>query len=215
MSAASGETAPGLWQRYRRLSLGTRILIWMILGAVAGAVFGERAEVVAPLGELFIRLLLLAAVPLVFFNLLSGLTSLSDVRTVGRVGVRILAFYFSTMIVALILGLLSMHAFQPGVGMTLREEHSGPVGEVPRVIDVLMDMVPQNIFRAFVDAKVAQLVVFALLLGVAALMLPVERRQQLHRMFDTISVLLRQLVEIILRGSSCGWARWASPPSRR
>lgn len=210
MSATSGKATSGFWSRYRRLSLGTRILIWMILGAVAGAVFGERAEVVAPLGELFIRLLLLAAVPLVFFNLLSGLTSLSDVRTVGRVGVRILAFYFSTMIVALILGLLSMHAFKPGVGMTLREEHSGPVGEVPRVIDVLMDMVPQNIFRAFVDAKVAQLVVFALLLGVAALMLPVERRQQLHRMFDTISVLLRQLVEIILRVGPLGIAALAA-----
>lgn len=198
------------WQRYRRMSLGIRILIWMLLGAVAGAIFGERAQVVAPIGDLFIRLLVLAAVPLVFFNLLSGLTSLSDVRSVGRLGARIMVFYFSTMLIALVLGLAAMHLLQPGVGMTLRQAATGPVGEMPRVIDVLMDLVPQNIFRAFVDAKVSQLVVFAVLLGIAALHLPLEKRQRLQRMFDAVSSLLRELVGIIMKAGPLGIAALAA-----
>ncbi len=73
----------GLYQRYSRLSLGVRILIFMILGIAAGILFGERALVVEPLGDLFIRLLMMAAIPLVFFNLVAGLTSLSDIGVLG------------------------------------------------------------------------------------------------------------------------------------
>ncbi len=210
MTTAVSTQPSSAWQRYRKLSLGLRILIWMCIGAGAGAIFGERAQVVAPVGDLFIRLLVLAAVPLVFFNLLSGLTSLSDVRSVGRLGARIMTFYFATMLVALVLGLVAMHLLQPGVGMTLRQAPTGPVGEMPQVVDVLMDLVPQNIFRAFVDAKVSQLVVFAVLLGVAALHLPLEKRQRLQRMFDAISALLRQLVELILKAGPLGIAALAA-----
>ena len=69
-----------IYRRYRKLSLGTKILIFMIIGVIAGVVFGEKATVVKPLGDLFIRLLTMAAFPLIFFNLLAGMTSLTDVR---------------------------------------------------------------------------------------------------------------------------------------
>src|SRR5262245_57775410 len=192
------------WQRYRRLPLGIRILIWMGLGVAAGAFFGERATVVAPIGELFIRLLIMAAVPLVFFNLVAGLTSLSDVRSLGRLGARIMTFYMSTMVLALVLGLLAMHLLQPGVGMTLKGDASMNVGEVPKLADVIMDLVPTNIFKAFADGKVSQIVVFAVLLGIAALMLPDEKRATLQRSFDALASLLRNLVELILRVGPIG-----------
>ena len=53
--------APSLWRRYGGLGLGTRILIWMVIGAVAGLALGERVAVVEPVGTLFIRLLMMAA----------------------------------------------------------------------------------------------------------------------------------------------------------
>ena len=86
----------GIYQRYRRLSLGAKILIFMGLGVASGLVFGEGATVVEPLGDLFIRLLLMAAIPLVFFNLLAAITSLADASILGRLGVKILVFYLST-----------------------------------------------------------------------------------------------------------------------
>ena len=84
MKNSNPQSKSNIYQRYRRLSLGTKILIFMAIGLVAGIIFGEQAEVVQPLGDLFIRLLMMAAVPLVFFNLLAGLTSLSDLRSLGR-----------------------------------------------------------------------------------------------------------------------------------
>ena len=79
-----------------RFGLGTKILIGMILGATAGAIFGTGAEIVEPLGDLFIRLLMMAAIPLVFFNLLAGLTALTDLRTFGRLSAKIVSYYLIT-----------------------------------------------------------------------------------------------------------------------
>lgn len=203
----SNPVSPGLlspWQRYRRLSLGVRILIWMVIGIAAGAIFGERATVLAPIGDLFIRLLIMAAVPLVFFNLVAGLSSLSGLDSLGRLGGRIVSFYLSTMILAMVLGLVTMNILQPGVGMTLKADPAADVGTVPKITEVIMDLVPQNVFRAFADGKVSQVVIFALLLGIASLMLPAEKRAPLQRAFDALASLLRQLVELILRAGPLG-----------
>ena len=187
-----------LYRRYRQLSLGVKILIFMGIGVVAGGVFGEQAQVVQPLGDLFIRLLLMAAIPLVFFNLLAGLTSLTDVRVLGRLGGKVIVYYLSTTVFALILGLAAMHLLQPGVGMALTEEVSESFGEVPSVIDLLVDLVPENIFAAFSEGKVSQIVVFAVFLGVTTLLLPAEKRQMLHKAFDVLAEVLRKLVEVIM-----------------
>ena len=92
MKNSDPQSKPNIYQRYRRLSLGTKILIFMVVGLLAGIVFGEEAQIVQPLGDLFIRLLMMAAIPLVFFNLLGGLTSLTDLRSLGRISLKISLF---------------------------------------------------------------------------------------------------------------------------
>jgi len=187
--------------RYRRLSLGARILIWMVIGVVAGLVLGERAVAVQPLGDLFIRLLVMAAIPLVFFNLLAGLTSLSDLTSLGRLATKTVAYYLTTTTIALVVGLSVMHWLEPGRGMRLSEDVGDTFGDVPQVGQIILDLVPENIFAAFAGGKVAQIVVFSVLLGVATLMLAPERRAPLQRGFDLVAELLRKLVDLIMSGS--------------
>ena len=201
---------PGLFTRYRRLSLGTRILLWMILGIVAGIAFGREAVVVAPLGQLFIRLLMMAAIPLVFFNLLAGITSLSDVRSLGRLGLKIGAFYSVTTATALTLGLITMNWLMPGVGVSLRQPVQDEVGNLPGLQDVILELVPGNVFEAFSAGRMIQVVVFALLLGIATLMLPSPEQRRLRDLFDLLTRLMRQLVELILRLSPIGIAALAA-----
>ena len=189
---------PRLYQRYRRLSLGVKILLFMVVGIVAGLVLGERATVVEPLGDLFIRLLMMAAIPLVFFNLLAGLTSLENIGVLTRLGRRILTYYAFTTATALTLGLSVMHWLRPGVGMALTGEVEDTFGEVPAVADVLLDLVPRNIFEAFATGNLSQVVVFAVFLGVTALLLPAEKRQTLQGFFELLAELLRKMVEIIM-----------------
>jgi Na+/H+-dicarboxylate symporter len=193
-----------VYGRYRELSLGVKILIFMLLGVFAGIVFGERAIVVQPLGDLFIKLLLMAAIPLVFFNLLSGLTSITDMRSLGRLGGKVLVFYTMTTVFALTLGLIAMHLLKPGVGMMLTEDVAESFGEVPGVVAFLLDLVPSNIFAAVAEGTVSQIVVFAVFLGMATLLLPAPKRAMLNSAFDTLAELLRKLVDIIMHFGPIG-----------
>lgn len=185
-----------------KMGLGGRILIGMLAGVVVGAVLGERAVTIQPLGDLFITLLVLAAAPLVFFNLLAGLTSLADTRTLGRLAGKTLGYFLTTEFIALSLGLAAIALLRPGDGIQLAEPvseaTSGPVGEAPSVADVLLDMVPTNVFRAFGDGNVVQLVILALMLGVATMALGNGPRTRLATLFEDAARLFRRLVHMIL-----------------
>ena len=175
-----------------------RILIGMLVGVALGAVMGERVAVLQPVGDLFINLLVLAAVPLVFFNLLAGLTALADVRTLGRLAGKTVGYYLTTDLVALSLGLGAAALLRPGDGIRLTEQVAGEVGTVPAFGDILLDMIPTNVFRAFSDGNVVQLVVLALLLGVATMALRGGARERLATAYEDLAGLFRRLVHLIL-----------------
>lgn len=187
--AGSGSSGTGL---------GTRILVGMVVGSAAGALLGERAVVVEPLGDVFIRLLVLAAVPLVFFNLLAGLTALTDLRTFGRLAGKIMSYFVVTDVVALCLGLGAMSLLRPGEGMRLTEAFDGELAAVPSVADVLLGLVPTNVVDAFAEGDVVQIVVVAVLLGVATLMVREEVRHRLASVYADVAELLRRLVDLVL-----------------
>ena len=172
-------------------------------GVVLGAIMGEGVAVLQPVGDLFINLLILTAVPLVFFNLLAGLTALADTRTLGRLAGKTLGYYLTTDVVALVLGLGAAALLRPGDGMQLSEQGAGAVGagqvgEVPGIAEVLLGMIPTNVFRAFSDGNVVQVVVLALALGVATMALRDGPRDRLATAYDDLATLFRRLVHMIL-----------------
>jgi Na+/H+-dicarboxylate symporter len=154
--------------------------------------------VVAPVGDLFIRLLLMSAVPLVFFNLIAGITSLSNIAILGRLGLRTFAYYLTTTAAALTLGLTMTSLLRPGQGMQLTEDVSEDFGQVPSVTQVILDLFPENVFRAFAEGNIGQVVVFAIFVGVTSLMLPSEQKSKLQDIFALIAELLRKLVGVVL-----------------
>lgn len=198
--SGSGAEASG-----KPMGLGSRILVGMVAGALVGAVLGERALVLTPVGDLFIRLLVLAAVPLVFFNLLAGVTTLTDLGTLGRLTGKILSWFAATKVVAILLGIGAMMALRPGVGMTLRGEVPD-VAEAPSLLQVVLDLVPANALRAFTDGNVAQVVVLAVMLGVATLHLPSASRDRLRGAYADLAELLRKVVDLILKVAPYGIA---------
>ena len=182
----------------RGIGLGTQILIGMGVGSALGVFLGEQVEVIQPIGDLFIRMLVLAAVPLVFFNLLAGLTALSDVRMFGRLAGKIMSYYVITDLIAISLGIGAMAILRPGVGMQLSEQVEGSVGAVPSVAEVLLGMVPTNVFQAFAEGNVVQLVVMSVLLGVATILIGGTAGQRLANAYQDLARLFRKLVDLIL-----------------
>jgi len=176
----------------------------MAVGGVLGATLGERVAVVEPVGTLFVRLLLMAAVPLVLCNLLAGLTSLTDLSAFGRVTGKIGAYFAGTKVVAALLGLAAVALARPGVGMTLDAAPARDVGEAPSFVDFLVDLLPTNVFAAFAEGNVAQVVVVGVLLGVATLMLPAAPRDRLRDLYADLAALFRKLVDLILKVAPVG-----------
>ena len=193
-----------LYSRYKGLSLGVKILIWMALGIVVGILFGDDAEALQPIGDLFIRLLFMSAIPLVFFNLIAGVTSLADFSTLGRLGFKTLFYYFATTSIALCLGLLIASIMQPGIGMQLSEPVSPSFGTVPAMSELILGLFPSNIFDAFSQGNIVQVVVFALFLGITILLLPEQQKDEIQGAFALLASLFRELVGLILRFAPIG-----------
>lgn len=191
-------------KKYFSLSLASRILIWMVAGAVLGLIFGERILWLQPVGEIFLRLLILAAIPLVIFNLLAGISAVGDINTFGRIGTKILGYYVLSTAMAIIVGLGVMSLFNAGEGMELRQDADTELDTVPNLVNIIMDMIPSNIFAALSEGKLIQIVIFTTLLGFATLYLRKDLREKMSEAYDNIAELMRSLVELILRMSPLG-----------
>jgi len=97
-----------------KLKLHWQVLIAMALGTIFALVFGENSLFVAPLGTIFMRLLKMIIVPLILFSITSGVASLGDSRTLGRIGTKTFVYYFATSIFAILVGLILTNIIQPG-----------------------------------------------------------------------------------------------------
>ncbi len=189
---------------YSRFSLGARILVFMVLGGVVGFFVGEPATAVQPLGDLFIKLLIMAAVPLIFFNLLAGMTGLADLKAFRRLLIKTFVFYGATTILAMTAGLSVISLVKPGLGMELTSNIDSSVDDIPIPVEILVGLFPENVFAAFASGNVSQIVVFSIFLGIATVLLPTDKRKTLSNGFALIAELLRMLVNIIMRFGPIG-----------
>lgn len=193
-----------VWGWYRRRSIGTQIFIGMAVGVVVGFWMGPSAERLKPVGDIFIRLLVMAAIPLIFFTLMSGLTTIKEAGFVGRLTARILVYYVVTSIIAFAIAIAVMDWMQPGAGFALKGSVKGEIGQMPSLATVVLDIFPNNIVQAFATGNVTQIVVFGVFLGIAALWLEERHRARVVAFFETGRALFVRLVGIIIAFAPIG-----------
>lgn len=190
-----------------RRSQGALILLAMIVGIIVGLVVGEPAKALEPIGQVFVRLLLAAAIPLVMANLLSGITGLSNIGLMGRVGGRFCLFFVISTFVAIALGIGFTELYGPGnnvAPLSASARDAVAAGKVPGLGDFLFNLVPDNIIAAFAEERVPQIIVFAFLLGTAVLFSPPDVRRTFHRGATVLDAVLRQLVSLIMLAAPIG-----------
>ncbi len=193
-----------LLKYYNKLSFATKVLLWMLVGAIIGLVFREDVMFLKPVGEIFLQLLIMAAIPLVFFNLLAGLSAVGTIESFGKIGLKVIIYYLFSTAVAITIGLTVMLFTKAGSGMALKGEVPDDIGQMPEVSQLLMDMVPTNIFKSFAEGNLIQIVLFAVLLGIVVLKLPQAQKEWFQTGFDKLAELMRKLVELILKASPLG-----------
>ena len=192
------------WGWYQRRSIGTQIFLGMAFGVIVGFALGPAAASLKPVGDIFIRLLIMAAIPLIFFTLMSGLTTIRDAGFVGRLTARILVYYVATSVIAFAIAISVMNAIQPGAGIHLAGEVKNNVGQLPSFTEVIVAIFPNNIVEAFAKGDVTQIVVFGVFLGIATLFLDPPVRARVASFFETGRGLFIGLVGIVIATAPIG-----------
>lgn len=187
-----------MWEKYKKTSLLVKLLCAMIVGAILGIIFGEKITVIKPLGTIFLNLLKMAALPLIVVNLIAGISALDDPKNFGRIGGKIMLYYFFTTAIAICMGLLVGNIFKPGVGFELSGEYTGAVSEIPSLGQTIVNLIPSNIFAALTNGTFDQIVVFSAFVGVAILFMPKEQREPLAKGVSLLAALFNRLVGIIM-----------------
>ncbi len=192
----------------KKVSLPIQILIALGLGVVVGLLLRGNPDIavnyIKPFGTLFLNLIKLIIVPLVFSSLIVGVANLSDVKQLGRLGGKTLAFYLVTTAFAVSLGLIMANIFNVGGGYVLpTEELVVEVKEAPSVVETLLGIIPANPLKALVEGNMLQIIAFAIILGSGILVVG-EKGKVLFNVFDALAETMYVITGAIMRLAPIG-----------
>lgn len=206
---------------FKKIPLHTQIIAGLVLGLIFGLVVIKTSipnsftlDYIKPIGTIFINSLKMIAVPLVLASLIVGVSNLGDISKLSRIGGKTIATYLITTVVAVSIGLILVNVFQPGKSLPLetRENlmkmYEGDAGSRVGQAEVLqqqsplqplVDIVPENIFKATADnSAMLQVVFFAILVGVALLQIPKSKADPVIAFFDGFNDVIIQIVNYIM-----------------
>jgi DAACS family dicarboxylate/amino acid:cation (Na+ or H+) symporter len=198
------------------MNLTMRIMVGMILGALLGILVNLFLADVAfvqtylvdgllkVVGAVFVAALKMLVVPLVFVSLVGGVTALGDVKKLGRIGLKALALYIATTAVAITIALLLAVAISPGQGLKVDAgETAFKAKEPPALADVIINMVPSNPVQAMAQGEMLQVIVFALLFGVA-ITVAGERGRHVLNFFNDLDAVIMKMVDFVMELAPVG-----------
>ena len=207
----------------KKLPLHWRILIGMFLGLLFGFamtfVTGGKeivADWINPFGTIFVKLLKLIAIPLILASLIKGISDLKDISKFRDIGLRTILIYICTTIVAITIGLVLVNIFQPGYGISeetvqrLTQTYASDSGvqsklataasqKVQGPLQFLVDMVPDNAFKAMSNnGLMLQVIFFTIFFGIAMLLIGEESAKPIKRIFDALNDIVLKMVDLIM-----------------
>ena len=194
----------GLFDWYFKSNLLIRILIGLIGGAIVGIIFGPGVAWMKPFGALLVNLLKMIVMPVVLATLVVGASSINPSQ-LGKIGVKIIAFYLLTSAFAVAVGLLMGNIFKPGMGLELGgvAEAAGKALSQPKLSDTLLAIIPKNPFGAISGGAVLPTIFFAIILGIAISYLRQSSDERIKKSGETLFNVFDGLAEamyLIVRG---------------
>ena len=183
--------------------LPIKILLGLVLGAIAGFIFKEKITVIQPIGTVFLRLLKMTIVPLVFFSISSGVSGISDLQRLKKVGITFIKYWAISSLLAAVVGSVTAFIIKPGIGISL------PLLETPEVnvdlLDSLIHWIPDNPVAAFAAGNFLQIIVFALFTGISIALLGEMKAGKLMGDFVQAGAdIMGRMVSIVLKFAPYG-----------
>jgi len=188
-----------------RLKLHWQILIALLLSVPMGLFWPIFSLKTAAIGEVFLSALKMIIIPLVLSSIISGISNI-HVKELGRVGFKTMLYYLSTTTLAIIVGLVLVNIFKPGVGVELA--YKGDVTKVSEAAgnfgSTLKNIVPDNVFQAFVQADMLSIIFFAILFGVFLSQVEEKYKTAVLNVNNGIFEVMIKMVNFVLRFSPLG-----------
>lgn len=191
--------------------LTAMILVSMVVGILAGHLFRSSttdaaaiasfASNVSILTDIFLRLIKMIIAPLVFSTLVVGIAKMGDSQTVGRVGIKAMAWFMTASLVSLSLGLIMVNLLKPGVGLNLPlpdvSQSSGISATAITLKDFVTHAIPKSVVEAMATNEILQLVVFSLFFGVAASGMG-EKAKPVVEVMDSIAHIMLKVTGFVM-----------------
>lgn len=199
-------------------NLTFQILIAMLLGATLGIVVHnncdevftkEFSDKIKILATVFIRLVQMIISPLVFTTLVVGIAKLGDIKTVGRIGGKALAWFFSASFISLLIGMFWINALKPGVGLNLSDVDVASASEVTEKTqhfsaqNFIEHIIPKSIFEAMANNEILQIVIFSIFFGLAAASIG-SFAKPIVSALDTTSHIILKMVNYVMKFAPLG-----------
>ncbi len=212
--------------KFSSMSLTTRIMLGMLAGIFVGFGFqlllGGEKDIYLPLGivefplkgffvdgifhiggQIFIASLKMLVVPLVFVSLVCGTCNLSDPKSLGRLGGKSIILYLVTTAIAITVAITLALLVSPGDGITIPSDAAYSAKEAPTLAQVIINMFPTNPIQAMAQGNMLQIIVFALLFGIA-MALSGETGKRLTKVFNDLNEVILKLVTILMNIAPIG-----------
>src|SRR4030081_1263062 len=194
-----------------RNNISLQVLLAIVAAIVLGKLDPRHALAMKPLGDLFIKLIRMAIAPIVFLCVSTGVAHIGDLRKVGRIGLKALIYFELVTTIALFIGLASVAVFKPGEGVNALQSSSSAgdyaaystKGKEFSFLEFVMGTVPDNALGAFVRGDLLQVVVIALLVGMALIAMG-SRGQSVVRGLDSAMMVFFGIIRIIMRVAPIG-----------
>lgn len=194
------------------------ILVAMLLGGILGAIIHNSCDIktaeqfstyIKLLATIFIRLVQMIIAPLVLTTLVVGIAKLGDIKSVGRIGGRALAWFFSASFISLLIGLFWVNFLQPGYGVNLSSVDTTTATEVTAktqdfsVQHFVEHIIPKSVFEAMATNEILQIVIFAIFFGLAAASIG-ENVKPVINALDKTSHIILKMVNFVMKFAPIG-----------
>jgi len=191
--------------------LYVQVLTAILLGVALGYVWPEMGAAMRPLGDGFIKLVRMMIAPIIFPVVVVGIAKMGDLKAVGRIGMKALIYFEVISTLALVIGLVVVNILKPGVGINADPASldAGAVGAYAKTaeslstVDFLLNIIPNTIVGAFANGEILQVLLFAVMFGLALLHIG-EPGRQVVAVIDGFSQGLFRMIHMIMRLAPIG-----------
>jgi proton glutamate symport protein len=213
-------------QKKKKLAFHWQILLGMILGVAWGllAIHFQWLQFtdfyIKPWGTIFINLLKLIAVPLIIVSLISGVSNLTDISKLSRIGLKTLGLYILTTVIAISVGLIIVNITHPGKvfpedkAAEFKQKFSENVASKKTQavalknvspLQPLVDIVPSNIFKSLTNnTKMLQVIFFSILFGVAMIFVPEKKVKPVKEFINGLNEVVLKIIDLIMKTAPYG-----------